>query len=200
VKSPAPELVWSGASLPRSPSWVALLLALVASGCDHGSAHHPEIPVVDFRSEGATVARLEACGAEFGSGAHVGSALDRSSAPTLWSVSPYMVLLPADGVGHVTLNVDAPHFDWLLFTDADVLLESLEGPEATSNGILDGCAEPRLAEYGAHHHERIYWPLRLTGEPGTRVHLYAALSATPHSDPSLAGHAGHDDGADGHEH
>ena len=72
-------------------------------------------------------------------------------------MSPYQVLIPSSGTGHVKVNVDAPHYDWLVYTTEDVALEQLDGPELEYNGLVEECPELGLVEYGAHHPERMPW-------------------------------------------
>lgn len=169
--------------------FVALLLAATA-GCgeEEGFVEGP----VDFQSAGAQSVRHKVCGQDWDNAARKGAGAEDYNASTLWSVSPYQVLVPSTGEGHVLLNVDAPHFDWLIYTAAETDLEVLDGPEVVFNGPVEECPELGLVEYGVHHPELTSWPLVLAAEPMSRAQFYAGLATTDHSDLSKAGHAGHD--------
>lgn len=172
---------------PRSRLLLSML-ALVgfSAGCDGSEA----MTSVDFASEDVQKARTLACRAHFEAPARVGAAAQPENAGALWAVSPYLVLIPASGVGYVGVHVDAEHFDWLVYTDAaDLATES--GPKLTYGGPLHHCADKGLREWGTHHVEPSTWLLRVEGEPGSRVRVYVALSATEKSDWADAGHAGH---------
>lgn len=162
------------------------------TGVALGAGTPVELPMtVDFDSVGAGDVRASACAQTFENPARIGAGAELLTAPNLWSVSPYLVLIPASGEGYVSLNIDALHFDWLLYTTSDVTIEGLDGPLLESGGTVAQCPGQDLVEYGGHHHEIIDWPLRLRGEPGSRAKFFAALSGTEHSDPDAAGHAGH---------
>jgi hypothetical protein len=181
----------------RTHGFVSLgLLAGLLVGC--GGEEGP----VDFGSEAAQDVRERACSQDWSTAARKGAGAETYNASTLWSTSPYQVLVPSAGVGFVQLNVDTPHYDWLLYTTADVQLESLGGPALESNGPVAMCPELGLTEYGAHHHALISWPLRMDGEPLSRGRFYAGIAATDHSDPDEADHVAHDesDESDGPDH
>jgi len=146
---------------------------------------------VDFSSAGVAAARASACAQTFDNPTRVGAAAEVGNAPNLWSVSPYLILIPAGGEGFVSLNIDAVHFDWLVYTTSDVTIEGLGGPPLELGGAVAECPAQDLVEYGGHHHEIIGWPLKLNGQAGSRAQVFAALSGTEHSDPDAAGHAGH---------
>lgn len=168
----------------RVLSVLSLLGAL--AGCGTGD----DAQTVDFDSEAVAKARMLACHADFEDPARMGAAATPENAGAMWPVSPYSLLLPASGVGHIGVHVDAEHFDWLVYTDADSV-ETESGPRVAFGGPLAHCADKGLKEWGAHHAERSIWGLKVTGEPGSRVRVYVALSATDESDWSEAGHAGH---------
>jgi hypothetical protein len=162
------------------------LLAGLLIGC--GGEEGP----VDFDSEAARVVREQACSQDWSTAARKGAGAETYNASTLWSVSPYQVLVPSTGVGFVRLNVDTPHYDWLLYTTADVQLDNLDGPALESNGPVAACPELGLVEYGAHQHALMSWSLQMGGEPLSRARFYAGVAGTDHSDPDEADHAGHD--------
>lgn len=147
---------------------------------------------VNFESEGAEVVRQRVCAQDWDAAARKGAAAETFNASTLWSVSPYQVLVPSTGAGFTKLNVDAPHYDWLLYTTSDVRLANIDGPQLAYNGPVRECPELDLVEYGAHHPELTAWMLRIDGDRLSRARFYAGLAATDHSDPDQAGHAGHD--------
>jgi hypothetical protein len=147
---------------------------------------------VDFDSEGAQTVRHRVCAQDWESAARKGSAAETYNATTIWSVSPYQIMLPGTGAGFFKVNVDAPHYDWLLYTTSDVELSSLEAAALEYNGPVKECPEQGLIEYGVHHTGLMDWPLRVDGNEFSRVRFYAGLAATDHSDPDAAGHAGHD--------
>jgi len=147
---------------------------------------------VDFDSAGARVVRLRACSQEWEASARKGAGAEAFNASTLWSVSPYQVLVPATGTGYVKLNIDAPHYDWLVYLPSSVDLESVDGPELEYGGPVEECPELGLTEYGVHHTRLRSWLLEVKGAGTSRVRFYAGLAATDHSDPHDAGHAGHD--------
>jgi hypothetical protein len=165
-------------------------LALVACQKDEVVDVPVEGPV-DFSSSGAAAAREAACTQNYDAGARKGAGAEEFNASMLWSVSPYLVLVPKTGEGYVTVNVDAPHYDWLLYTTSDVKIESQSGPAITFNGAVEECPDLDLVEYGLHHPALNSWSLLLRGEALSRAHFYAGLAATDHSDPNQAGHAGH---------
>lgn len=171
---------------------IALLLCSTALlvACQEGD-NMPSETHVDFASTGAAAARAAACSQDYDTAARKGAGAEDYNATTLWSVSPYLVLVPSTGEGHVVLNVDAKHYDWLLYTTSDVELESAGGPDIVFNGPVQECPEFGLMEYGVHHTDHATWPLLLRADGLSRVHFYAGLAATPHSDPTEAGHAGH---------
>ncbi len=160
-------------------------------GCGE-SAEGPLEGPVDFTSHGAHLVRQAACAQDYENGARKGAGAEDYNASTLWSVSPYLVLVPSEGEGYVNVNVDAPHYDWLVYTTSDVDIESMDGPDLEYGGPVTECPELDLVEYGAHHEELTNWQLRMRAEPMSRAHFYAGLAATEHSDPEKAGHAGHD--------
>jgi hypothetical protein len=157
---------------------------------------------VNFESEGAQQVRLRACQQDWDIGARKGSAEETQNATLLWSVSPYQILVPKTGRGFAKLNIDAPHYDWLVYTTSDVQLDAIDGPPLTYNGPVEECPELDLVEYGAHQEDRRYWMMQLDAQNSTHVKFYSGLAATDHSDPEEAGHAGHlldgDEHAPGH--
>ena len=110
---------------------------------------------------------------------------------SLWSVSPYLILIPSTGVGHVNINIDAAHFDWLIYTTSNVDITTITGPQWVYNGPVQECPERGLVEYGVHHSEAILHAVALRAAPLSRVFFYAGLAPTDHSDLNSAGHAGH---------
>jgi hypothetical protein len=167
------------------------ILSSMLFACDGRGVEGPIEGPVDFNSPAAAVVREAACAASYDTGARKGAAAEAVNASTLWSVSPYMVLVPSAGEGHVRLNVDAPHFDWLLYTTSDFAIDNIDGPDIEFNGAVKECPELDLVEYGVHHPELTSWSLVLEGEGLARAHFYAGLAPTEHSDLSQAGHAGH---------
>ena len=135
--------------------------------------------------------RQAVCDQDWETAARKGSGAEIENASLLWSVSPYHLLVPSTGEGDTKLNIDAPHYDWLIYTTADVELESVDAPSLTLNGPLERCPELQLVEYYAHHETRSEWHLRLRGAGMSRALFYAGLVRTDHSDPSDAGHASH---------
>ncbi|MDH5673143.1 MAG: hypothetical protein OEZ06_13390 [Myxococcales bacterium] len=172
-------------------SWLGpTALILLLSACAARASQVGE--QVDFDSPQVAALRQTSCSQDFEAATRIGAAAAPENASGLWSVSPYQVLLPQSGEGYVMVHIDAPHFDWLLYTSASATLESLDEPALEFGGDVEVCGEPALVEYGLHPPEPSGWPLRIVGEPGTRVLFYAGLAQTDHSDPSQAGHAGHD--------
>jgi len=171
---------------------IACLGAAFIVGCG-GSDEGP----VDFGSEGAELVRQRVCSQDWETAARKGTGAETYNASTVWSVSPYQLLVPSTGEGFVSLNVDAPHYDWLLYTTSDVRLTALDGPDLAFNGSVRECPELDLVEYGVHHQELVSWLVRVDGAALARAKFYAGLAATPHSDPDEAGHAGHDLSGDG---
>ena len=165
------------------------LVAVFVVGCGKSGIDEDH---VDFSSEGAQTVRERVCSQDWETATRKGSGAEAHNASLLWSVSPYQVLVPKTGEGYVQVNVDAPHYDWLLYTTSDVTLSALDGPELKLNGPVKECPEMGLIEYGAHHQEVSQWAVRMGGEKFSRARFYAGLAATDHSDPDEAGHAGHD--------
>jgi hypothetical protein len=168
---------------------------LVLPGCQ---AQGFEEGPVDFDSDGAKAVRERACGQDWVLAARKGAAAETHNASMIWSVSPYQVLVPRTGTGYVNINVDAPHYDWLVYTTSDVDIEALAGPELEYGGPVEECPELDLLQYGAHHIDLNAWEMRLDAEEGSRARIYVGLAATDHSDPNAAGHAGHDLSGDEH--
>lgn len=173
---------------------LGLVAGLAACDAQHQFREGP----VDFDSPGAKTVRQRACAQDWTNSARKGAGAETHNASLVWSVSPYQLLIPSTGTGFTKLNVDAPHYDWLVYLPADYRVEALDGPALEYSGPVEECPDQNLVEYGAHHTGLNSWMLRIDGERLSRARFYAGLAATDHSDPEDAGHAGHDLDGDGH--
>lgn len=176
-------------SMEMSVLLMSILLISLTGGCGEdistASEGTPPDPVR------AASVRQTLCAQNWDTAARKGSGAEPENASLLWSVSPYHLLVPSTGEGYTRLNIDAPHYDWLIYTTADVDIASIGGPSVKFSGPVEECPELNLVEYYAHHEVRAEWHLRLRGEAMSRALFYAGLVETEHSDPNDAGHASH---------
>ena len=168
---------------------LTLLSISVLSGCGEERAQ-PQGRANPNPDQSERVRQM-VCEQNWSEAARKGSGAEIENASILWSVSPYHLLVPSTGEGYTRLNIDAPHYDWLIYTTADVELESVDKPALIFNGPLERCPELQLVEYYVHHEVRTEWHLRLRGAAMSRALFYAGLVETEHSDPEDAGHAAH---------
>lgn len=172
--------------------WSGIMaLIIILTGCGEEESGLSGSSATSPDPEKVALIRQAACAQDWDNAARKGSGAEMQNASLLWSVSPYHLLVPATGTGYTRLNIDTPHYDWLIYTTATMSLESLAEPSIRFNGPVEDCPDLNLVEYYVHHEVRTEWYLQLTGEPMSRALFYAGLLETDHSDPNDAGHASH---------